>query len=116
MKVAVIDEGVEPHEDLPSSRILPGYNFSGDNNDPSPGGNQAHGMAVAGIIAATQNNGIGISGVAPGVKILPIKVSDAYGVWASDESMADAIDYAWDDGEADIIIIAGAIKQILILI
>lgn len=50
--VAVIDDGVTSHDyDLPSSRVLPGYDFcTGDtanmrDNDPSPGDSTAHGMA-----------------------------------------------------------------------
>ncbi len=54
--VAVIDEGTEAHEDLPSARLVAGYDYYALDNDPSPGGNQAHGMTTAGIVAATQNN------------------------------------------------------------
>ncbi len=38
-----------------------------------------HGTFVAGIIAAHANNGIGISGAAPGVTILPVKILDCLG-------------------------------------
>lgn len=51
--VAVIDQGGAAHEDLPSSRIVPGYDYFNIDNDPSPGGNSAHGMACAGIITAS---------------------------------------------------------------
>ena len=43
--------------------------------DPSPEGqHDNHATAVAGVVAAQRNNGIGGTGVAPGVKILPIKL------------------------------------------
>ncbi|MGC4092678.1 MAG: S8 family serine peptidase [Polyangiaceae bacterium] len=42
-----------------------GYNFAGS-------GAGSHGTGIAGVIAATANNGKGMSGVAPKVRILPI--------------------------------------------
>ena len=46
--------------------------YDGDPNPATEFDN--HGTAVAGVIAAQANNGVGITGVAPGVKILPIKI------------------------------------------
>ncbi|NBD22990.1 S8 family serine peptidase [Paenibacillus glycinis] len=52
-----------------------------------------HGTAVAGVIAASANNGIGISGVARNVKVLPLKVLGPDGTgYASD--VIRAIQYA----------------------
>ncbi|NIT60174.1 MAG: S8 family serine peptidase, partial [Aliifodinibius sp.] len=99
--IAVLDEGGMAHEDLPASRIVPGYDYFYLDNDPSPGGNEAHGMAAAGIVAATHNS-IGIAGVAPNCKIMPIRIFDEYGVGTSIDNVADAIDYAWQNG-ADIL-------------
>ncbi|MGH8014721.1 MAG: hypothetical protein ACREBV_00840, partial [Candidatus Zixiibacteriota bacterium] len=51
--IAVIDDGVGSHEDLPGSRILSGYDFAGGpplylpDGNPSPGTFQAHGLSVA---------------------------------------------------------------------
>jgi subtilisin family serine protease len=101
--VAVIDTGVsEDHIDLPNSRQvrLPGSNFVSHHegaNNPSPSGNHknaGHGDACAGIIASTWNNGIGVSGVAPGVKIMPIRIFDDNGVGASSSGIAQAFDFA----------------------
>lgn len=51
-----------------------------------------HGTNIAGIVGAGQNNG-GIVGIAPNIKILPIKVTDCYGdIWSS--SVIAAIEYA----------------------
>jgi serine protease len=96
--VAVIDSGITKHPDL-DSQIIPGYDFvsngtrscsysnSGDGDgwdadasDPgdyytdNKGFNPSswHGTHVAGIIGAAQNN-YGISGIAPNVKIQPIR-------------------------------------------
>lgn len=110
--IAVIDEGVSPnHPDLPNSRqvILNGSNFAAqfdgtDVNIPSPvldtfcGNN--HGNACAGIIAATQDNNIGISGIAPNCRIMPVRIP--FGFSVSSNVYADAIEFAHDNG-ADII-------------
>jgi subtilisin family serine protease len=68
---------------------LRGCNFvtkdSADPHCPVPSGSgevkddNGHGTFIAGIIAATGNNGIGLAGAAPGVTILPVKILDCYG-------------------------------------
>lgn len=50
-----------------------GWNFLADSNDPTIGGG-SHGTHTAGIIGAVAGNGIGIAGVAPGVKIMPLPI------------------------------------------
>jgi len=47
------------------------------NNRPED--DEGHGTFVSGIIAAKANNNIGVAGVAPGVKIMPVKVLDCQG-------------------------------------
>jgi subtilisin family serine protease len=70
-----------------------GWNFLDKNNqvfDPYHG--DEHGTHVAGIIAAEMNNHIGITGVAPNVKIMPLKfIGPKYGNTAS---AIEAINYA----------------------
>lgn len=97
--VAVIDSGIcANHPDL-QGRILPGYDFVDDDNDPTDV--FGHGCGVAGVIAANTNNGIGIAGVAPNVQIMPLRVLDNVGL-GSYSNIANAIVYAVDNG-ADII-------------
>ncbi|WP_286927723.1 MULTISPECIES: S8 family serine peptidase [Aeromicrobium] len=43
-----------------------------------------HGTHVAGTIAARANNGIGVAGVAPGVKVQPVRALGHCGGWDSD--------------------------------
>ncbi len=78
--VAVIDKGViRNHPDLDALRIRVVWEkiYNSDGSiEPAfyntwPIGDDAHGTAVAGVIAATANNGKGIVGVAPNCKILP---------------------------------------------
>ncbi len=95
--VAVIDTGVDlTHPDLVANLLSNGYNF-GDGN-AIPQDVLGHGTKVAGIIAAGQNNGIGVSGLAPQAQILPIKINPGgEGTFTSDR-LATAIDYAVSRG------------------
>ncbi|MDH3252822.1 MAG: S8 family serine peptidase, partial [Ignavibacteria bacterium] len=101
--VAVIDEGVDTgNPDFQASRLVAGYDFGDDDNNPSPGGNGAHGTACAGIVGATQGNNLGVTGIAPGCTIMPIKIWRDDGTSATVADIADAIDFAWRNG-ADVL-------------
>ena len=106
IKVAVIDEGVDTgHTDL-KANLLQGYDcISGTANpgDGRPlGPARAHGTNCTGIIAAVANNNIGIAGVAPDSKIIPINLSEANGNFTTESNIAAGFDYAWQHG-ADVI-------------
>jgi subtilisin family serine protease len=81
MIVAVVDTGIDyTHPDLKDHVLLgqdftfrPGWIFNRKDKD-GPMDDNAHGTHCAGIIGATANNGIGIAGVAPDVKLLAVKV------------------------------------------
>ena len=94
--VAVIDTGVDyNHEDLAAVNKNLGYDFVNNDNDPMD--DNGHGTHVAGIIAATMNNGKGVVGVAPNVTVMPVKVCNMLGsCWESD--IADGIRWAADHG------------------
>jgi subtilisin family serine protease len=104
IKVAVIDTGVdETHEDLKNINFLNGYNVItssiipiGTNSDDN-----GHGTLVTGVIAATQNNRIGIAGASPLVSIIPVKALTSSGE-GSAANIAKAIVWATDSG-ADVI-------------
>lgn len=72
-----------------------GWNTVAGNNDIRD--DQGHGTHTAGIIGATVNNSIGIAGVAPNARILPVKVLDntGFGTYAQ---AAEGIVYATDMG------------------
>ncbi len=94
--VAVIDTGVDAtHPDL-QGKVLQGW----DSMNPDGNGNRdpnGHGTHVAGIIAATTNNGIGVAGIAPKVSILPVRVLDHTGN-GDDGELALGIIWAVDNG------------------
>lgn len=66
-------------------------------NYPMDENNFSHGTAVAGIIAATSNNGIGISGVAPKIKVMNLRAFDPDG-YGEEDDVAAAILYAINNG------------------
>jgi hypothetical protein len=69
VRVAVIDSGIDAaHPDL-ADQVALRENFV-DAGEPPP---EAHGTAVAGIIAARAGNGLGIAGVAPGARLLALR-------------------------------------------
>lgn len=76
-----------------------GWNFVFGNNDVTDF--SGHGTHVAGTIAATGNNGIGIVGVAWGAQVMPVKALDNSGT-GFDFELAPAIMYAAENG-ADVI-------------
>jgi subtilisin family serine protease len=88
--VAVVDTGAaHAHPDL-AANLLPGYDFI-KKQDVAEDDNK-HGTHCAGIIAAL-HNGTGTVGVAPNVKILPLKFLDSTGSGDTAGAIA-AIDYA----------------------
>jgi subtilisin family serine protease len=122
--VAVIDTGVDiSHPDLKNSLWtnpgevpnnaqdddhngfkddVHGWDFAHHDNNPTPsdGIENSHGTHVAGIIAAEQNNSVGISGVCPDCQIMALRFGSASGLSLSKEIAA--IHYAANNG-ADVI-------------
>jgi thermitase len=127
--VAVLDTGIDKdHREL-SGRVVAEIDLS---RSDSPGDVYGHGTPVAGIIAADAENDLGIVGLAPGSRLVNIKVADDDGrcqisrliegiIWAVDggakvinvsiqfsetaPGLEEAVDYAWDNGA---VIIAAA--------
>ncbi|MEM6377043.1 MAG: S8 family serine peptidase [Bacteroidota bacterium] len=98
--IAIIDSGVDGTHPEFAGRMVPGYDFVNNDNDPSDNPGDGHGTSCAGIAAAAGNNGFGVAGVNWGAKIMPLKaLQDGTG---SFQDIADAVIFAVDNG-ADVI-------------
>jgi subtilisin family serine protease len=98
---AVIDTGVDIHHPDLAGRLWSGvgYDFVADDTDPSPEAgsfDNAHGTHVAGIIAAEQSNGVGITGVCPSCRIMALKIGTANRLTLGNE--LKAVQFAIDNG------------------
>ncbi|HXU80436.1 MAG TPA: S8 family peptidase [Polyangia bacterium] len=93
--VAVIDTGVSKVPDLAATKFVAGYNFVANNKNADD--DHGHGTHVAGTIAQATNNKLGVSGVAFGATIMPLKVLSAGGS-GSVGGIAQAIRWAADHG------------------
>lgn len=132
--VAVIDTGLDwHHQDLAAENLwhnrdeIAGNGIDDDGNgyvddvmgydfmqrDGKPWDAHGHGTMVAGIIAATRNNNIGIAGINPAAQIMVLKVANSVGN-SNASYIAEAITYAADNG-ANIINISmgGGIRSTL---
>jgi len=130
VKVAILDCGInESHPDL-VGKVIDRLDFTASTS----GTNDicGHGTHVAGIVAATTNNGGGVAGVCPGCSLMNGKVLDDNGsgayswiangiIWAADNgakvinmslggsasstTLENAVNYAWNKG---VVVVAAA--------
>jgi subtilisin family serine protease len=95
--VAIIDTGVRAsHPDLQGGRLLPGYDFVDEDGVPQDDAD-GHGTHVLGIVGAAEGNGVGVSSVAPGARLLPVRVLNNDGE-GTIEDVVQGIDYAVAQG------------------
>lgn len=92
VRVAVVDSGVGPHEDL---AVIGGKDFTG--GDGRAVDHNGHGTHVAGICCARGDNGLGGAGVAPLADVLAVRVLDSSGSGDLD-AIAAGIVWAADNG------------------
>jgi type VII secretion-associated serine protease mycosin len=95
--VAVIDSGVDStHPDL-AGQVLPGADFVDQESD----GRRdlvGHGTTVAALIAGRNDDNSGVAGIAPGAKILPVRVLDAGNKYDDAATVAFGLRWAVDHG------------------
>jgi subtilisin family serine protease len=128
--VAVLDTGIDPGQPDLRGKLVAGYDYV--NNDQDPSDDNGHGTAVAGIIAANSDNQIGVAGYCWECRLMPVKVLGADGtgfvsalaqgiIWATDHgarvlnlslggpdkdvTLAAAAQYAWQHG---VLVVAAA--------
>lgn len=97
--LAVLDSGIPKSHPEFSGRLVEGYDFVNNNDDPED--DHGHGTSVASIAAATGNNEGVMAGVNWNVKVMPVKILNDqnqgfYSWWIN------GIEYAVDNG-ADVI-------------
>jgi serine protease len=101
--VAVVDTGVayanrSPYRRSPDfgpTQFVPGYDFIG--GDRYPHDLHGHGTHVASTIAEQTDNAVGVTGLAYGVQIMPVRVLNRFGV-GTVTSVARGIRFAADHG------------------
>ncbi len=101
--VAVVDTGIACENfdaftkasDLLQTRCVDGYNFI--NNSGHANDDHGHGTHVAGTIAQSTNNTVGVTGLAFGARLMPVKVLSANG-WGTTAGVAAGIRWAADNG------------------
>jgi thermitase len=104
--VAILDTGIDQnHEDL-KGKVVAKVNFT---DSPTPSDIHGHGTHIAGIIAASSNNGTGIAGVAPGCRLINVKVANDKGRCQA-SAVADGIIWAVNN-EASVINISVELKE-----
>jgi thermitase len=98
VRIAIVDTGIDAGQPDLAGKVTAAANFTASNTTADLSG---HGTHVAGIAAASFNNGIGIAGMAPSARLMDIKVLavDANGQTAGDcADVADGIVWATNHG------------------
>ncbi len=78
-------------------RFIDSGDYLDPDNDPMDEFMSGHGTQIAGIIAAKSNNGTGIAGLAPGLRVMNLRAGTASG-YLEEDDVARAIIYAVENG------------------
>ncbi len=92
--VAVVDTGIRKGTDLAATCFVSGYDFV--NSDSDPIDDNGHGTHVAGTVAQSTNNSLGVAGVAFRSCLMPVKVLNSSGSGTYTQ-VADGIYFAADN-------------------
>ena len=103
VRIAVLDTGVayrnwkkyRESPDFRGTKFIAPYDFVAKNRFPLD--RNGHGTFVAGVIAEATNNGIGLTGLAYGASIMPVRILDGSGL-GDETTIAKGIRYAVTHG------------------
>jgi subtilisin family serine protease len=93
--VAILDTGIDPGQPDLRGKLVAGYDYV--NNDQDPSDDNGHGTAVAGVVAANSDNGIGVASYCWACRLMPVKVLGADGTGFA-SGLAQGIIWATDHG------------------
>ena len=101
--IAVLDTGIAYRNwhqfvrspDFAGTRFVHPYDFVSNNRYPLD--REGHGTFVGGTIAEATNNGFGLTGIAYGASVMPVRVLDGNG-WGDAATIAKGIRYAATHG------------------
>jgi hypothetical protein len=74
-----------------------GWDFVGNDNDPSDSESPGHGTPVAGVVGARGNNGVGVAGINWRIKLVPLRFINEYGFGTTSGAIS-AFQYARTKG------------------
>ncbi|HEV2889584.1 MAG TPA: S8 family serine peptidase [Frankiaceae bacterium] len=95
VQIAVVDTGVDvTHADL-AGKVVDSFNAVTGTSDVTD--TVGHGTFVAGVAAASTNNGVGVAGAGYDTTVLAVKVADADGLISTDDEAAGIV-WAADHG------------------
>ena len=90
--VAVCDTGVNVnHQDL-QGQTVPGYNTASNSTDTTDV--HGHGTWVSGVVAAAANNALGVASVAPGARVMAMRITNDPAGYAYFSDMVECVDWA----------------------
>jgi serine protease len=103
VKVAILDTGVAYRDwghfrrspDLGNTRFVAPYDFVAGNRYPLD--RNGHGTFVASVVGESTNNGFGLTGLAYGASIMPVRILDASGL-GDENTIGRGIRYAAKHG------------------
>ncbi len=113
--VAIMDSGVDTLHPEFTGRMLPGFDAFATDSINTNGypfldySQNAHGTACAGIVGAAQDNAIGISGIAPEVELVPVRIFFYIPLgtdivpFTNMNALITGSAYSWNTMEADVI-------------
>ncbi len=93
--VAVLDTGIDSDHPEFQGRLVPGFDFVNDDDDPEA--DHPHGVSVAGLLAANSDNNFAGVGVDHRVSIMPVKVLNQFNT-GSLFDLAEGIIFAANQG------------------